>query len=287
MNKQSNDTSLAAGTRIRDAEPQPHLGHRDRLRRRVAEQGLEGMPPHEILEFLLCYVIPRQNVNELAHALIDHFGSLEGVLCSGVDMLRSVRGVGLRTAQWLTLVGDAVFSCGRLCWEDRPELRNLLQLLRYACQLRQHVSPPCSVQLCLDINDRLLFQRRLTDSRAWGEPMCLRRALADVLENQASGAIILQFVGPMHAEPDEYDVSRAAAYADTLSLAHSSLTDVLIVGEGSISSLRQLGLLTPPATDAPERFLREDYLLGMPDVAVWDADQLRACLEDDPADDPW
>lgn len=263
---------------------EPHGGHRDRLRRKVEEQGLEAMAPHEILEFLLYYVIPRQDVNELAHALMNHFGSLEGVLRADKAMLCSVRGVGARTAQWLMLVGDAVFCCGGLRAEDRPALSNLLELLRYACALRRKITPPCSVQLCLDVNDRLVFQRKLTDSRAWGEPLCLRRALADVLENQAGSAIILEFIGPIHAEADDYDLSHAAAYAQTLCLADSSLTDVVLIGEGDVASLRQRGLLDLPESVGGKRFLREDYLRGMPDVAAWDAARLRAYLEDDPAD---
>lgn len=283
-NKRLNDI-YASFMELYDGELDSHLGHRDRLRRRVAEHDLEHLPPHETLEFLLYFLIPRQNVNELAHALIEQFGSLDCVLRASVDMLLQVHGIGLRTAQWLAMLGDTTACFGRLCWEDRPKLGNLLQTLQYACELRQHVIPPSSIHLCLDINDRLLYQRRLTDSRAWGEPLCLRAGLADVLENQATGTIIFQFVGPLHAEPDEYDISRAAAYADTLAAAQSRLTDVVIVGEGNIVSMRQLGLIPSSSSSSTERYLREDYLHGMPDVASMSADQLRTCLEDDPADE--
>lgn len=265
-----------------DIDLESHLGHRDRLRYRVARRGLDGMPHHEILEYLLYSVIPRQDVNELSHALMEHFGSLEGVLRAGVDMLCSVPGVGLRTAQWLALAGDAIFCCGRLYWEDRPQIGNLLQTLQYACHLRRGLTPPCSVQLCLDINDRLLFQRTLTNSRAWGEPIYLRRALADVLENQAARVLIFQFVGPLHTDPDEYDINRARAYADTLFSAQSCLTDVLLIGEGGMTSMRQLDLITTSEPDTSMRFLREDYLGSMPNLTGMNAEQLRACLEDDP-----
>ena len=57
-----------------------HEGHRKRLRQRARATQLEGFQPHEVLELLLTYAIPRQDVNPLAHALIDRFGSLSGVL---------------------------------------------------------------------------------------------------------------------------------------------------------------------------------------------------------------
>lgn len=280
-NRRSSDI-YASFLEFEEIDLDSHLGHRDRLRRRVAEHDLIHLPPHETLEFLLYFLIPRQNVNDLAHALIEQFGSLDYVLRASVHTLRDVHGIGLRTAQWLALLGDVTACFGRLDWEDRPRLSNLMETLEYACELQRHIIPPSSIHACLDINDRLLYQRRLTDSRAWGEPLCLRTGLADVLENQATGTIIFQFVGPLHAEPDEYDISRAAAYADVLAAAQSRLTDVIIIGEGSMVSMRQRGLIPPPASSSAERYLREDYLRGMPDVTNMSADQLRACLENDP-----
>ena len=57
-----------------------HEGHRARLRRKVRETGLDALAPHEILEFLLYHIVPRQDVNALAHRLLERFGSVEGVL---------------------------------------------------------------------------------------------------------------------------------------------------------------------------------------------------------------
>ena len=57
-----------------------HDGHRQRMRERFRKDGLEGFAPHEVLELLLFYGRARGDVNPLAHALLDTFGSLKGVL---------------------------------------------------------------------------------------------------------------------------------------------------------------------------------------------------------------
>ena len=44
-----------------------HEGHRERMRERVINSGIENMPPHEVLEFLLFYAIPRKDTNPIAH----------------------------------------------------------------------------------------------------------------------------------------------------------------------------------------------------------------------------
>ena len=41
-----------------------HAGHRERLKKRAQEVGLTALPPHEVIELLLFYAVPRQDVNE-------------------------------------------------------------------------------------------------------------------------------------------------------------------------------------------------------------------------------
>ena len=52
-----------------------HQGHRQRLRNRFLEQGLDQFTEVQVLELLLFYCIPRQDTNELAHRLLRYFGS--------------------------------------------------------------------------------------------------------------------------------------------------------------------------------------------------------------------
>ena len=64
-----------------------HAGHRQRLKNRYLDFGVENFSDHELLEMLLFYAIPQRNTNDLAHALIDRFGSLAGVLSADIDSL--------------------------------------------------------------------------------------------------------------------------------------------------------------------------------------------------------
>lgn len=63
-----------------DTERNLHEGHRERLRQRFLGGGLEGFDDHTALELLLCFAIPRRDVNIIAHRLMDTFGSLHAVL---------------------------------------------------------------------------------------------------------------------------------------------------------------------------------------------------------------
>lgn len=80
-----------------------HGGHRQRQRERFRATGLDGFAPHEVLELILGYAIPRQDVNPLAHRLLEHFGSLHNVMDASVEELMRVEGIGEYTAVLLSL----------------------------------------------------------------------------------------------------------------------------------------------------------------------------------------
>ena len=68
-----------------------HEGHREKLRNRfINEKGFEHFEDHQILEFLLFYTFPQKDTNPLAHRLLEHFGSLKGVLEARPEQLMAV-----------------------------------------------------------------------------------------------------------------------------------------------------------------------------------------------------
>ena len=80
-----------------------HDGHRKRLKTQFLIHG-EDFHDHQLLELLLCYAIPQGDVNGLAHALLDQFGSLAGVFDALPPSLTRVDGVGEHTAVLLKLI---------------------------------------------------------------------------------------------------------------------------------------------------------------------------------------
>ena len=80
-----------------------HQGHRARMRERFLKQGLDGFADHEVLELILFYAIPQRNVNPLAHALLERFGSFHAVLEASREELLKTDGVGEYAASLLAL----------------------------------------------------------------------------------------------------------------------------------------------------------------------------------------
>ena len=70
-----------------------HKGHRERLKQRFLEEGLDNFTDIQVLELLLFYAIPRSDTNPIAHSLLEHFGSLSRVLEADVEELKKVPGI--------------------------------------------------------------------------------------------------------------------------------------------------------------------------------------------------
>lgn len=83
----------------------PHKEHRDRVRKEFLENGFsDSTPPHKLLEMLLFYSIPRKDTNEISHALLDRFGSIEAILNASAAELMRVKGIGENSAALIKLL---------------------------------------------------------------------------------------------------------------------------------------------------------------------------------------
>ncbi len=87
-----------------DKKDNPHKHHRSRLRARFQKEGLRSFEDHNILELLLFYAIPQKDTNDLAHALLDKFGSLAAVFDAEIGDLCKVNGIGENAATLIKLI---------------------------------------------------------------------------------------------------------------------------------------------------------------------------------------
>lgn len=83
-----------------------HRHHRLRLKNRFLKNGLEDFEPHNVLELLLFFAVPQGDTNELAHVLLNKFGSIADVFSAPYSELVKIKGVGDHTATMLKLMPE-------------------------------------------------------------------------------------------------------------------------------------------------------------------------------------
>lgn len=82
-----------------------HANHRKRMLQQYLSSRGAQMLPHQLLELLLFYCIPRRDTNPLAHRLLDRFTSIPNLLEQSEEALCSVEGFGPASARLLRCVG--------------------------------------------------------------------------------------------------------------------------------------------------------------------------------------
>ena len=82
-----------------------HSGHRERLRSKLLSAQFDYLCPHELLELLTFYSIPRRDTNEIAHRILSYFNqNFSAVFEASPSELKKIEGVGEQTAALIVLV---------------------------------------------------------------------------------------------------------------------------------------------------------------------------------------
>ncbi len=246
-----------------------HAGHRERLRERFRLDGLQGFAPHEALELLLTYAIPRINVNPLAHRLIDHFGGLPGVLEATPQELCQVNGVGERTAAMLALMLPMMRMYEQEKLTPKRQLATYADLVAYCRSLFLGMNDEQFYVLCFDARLRLLSAELIATGMPTAVEASPRAVLRQVLRHNAVGAVISHNHPSGSPLPSQEDMDVTAEIKRLLDGAEVRLYDHVIVGGQEHFSFQREGLLetgggliafpqresTPLAADRPQRVL--------------------------------
>ena len=215
-----------------------HAGHRERLRQRAKDGALAAFKPHEVIELLLFYALPRRDVNELAHRLDKRFGGVRGVLAASEQALRAEPGIGARAARLLACVGEVCRAYAQLDSEDRPALGTPETFRAFCMKLRFWIEGEQTWLFCVNQEGRLLLAGPVTTSAGWARPEHVRAALADALSSHGSGALIARFVQRESPEPAACDRECARTYARAFAEVEIPLQECLMVAAQGAYSLR-------------------------------------------------
>lgn len=227
-----------------------HAGHRSRLRRRFATEGLDNFQPHEVLELLLYQTIPQRDVNPLAHELIRQFGSLSAVLEADPQALMAVEGVGERTALWLGSVKNMVRHYRTLSLNDRPRLSTLSNISDYCVNLLMDEKENALWLFNLNMAGFLMHSALLSTAEAI-DARAVTRAIADLsIRYHAQCFVLVQRRSParMRVRPD--DILLTQAICDALYSIRIPMIDHLLICGHRVQSMREAGILYPDNAQA-------------------------------------
>ena len=222
-----------------------HTGHRQRLKERFRQEGLDSFDELHVLELLLFYAIPQGDTNPLAHELLNRFGSLTGVLEAKREELEQVKGLGAHSVTLLRLVTEL----GRYYAVQRMSMERVLPTLE---KCGEYLVPFFIGQreetvylLCLDGKCKVLACRKLGQGGVNSVGVPIRRVVETALNTNASSVILAHNHPSGLALPTTEDVQVTKKVATALDLVGVRLADHVIVADQDFVSLTDSGLYNP------------------------------------------
>ena len=218
-----------------------HQGHRQRLRQRFLKEGLDNFTDIQVLELMLFFSIPRQDTNPIAHALLDHFGSLSRVLEAPVEELKRVEGIGEQSALLLKLFHESA----RYYQVDKTLREKILPTIS-ACG--EYLVPfffgrqvETVYLLCLDAKCKVLCCQQVGEGSVNSAGISVRRIAEIALNAKATTAVLAHNHPSGIALPSAEDVQTTQRVAAALRAVEVILADHIIVADGDYVSMIQSG----------------------------------------------
>lgn len=201
-----------------------HAGHRQRLRQQLLLADYTKMPEHLVTELMLTFILPYKDVNPLAHALLNEFGSLANVLEADLDALKKVKGVGEVTAHYLKFCSRLpdIFASSKAGRKHR--IRNVQQIVDYVRDFKK-IKPRESFEyMCLNGRGEVLHFGNVGMGSAKALMGKNRELLERILKYPTHSAVIVHTIpkGKVMATKEDID------YAENLKTLLDSLSIRLI-----------------------------------------------------------
>lgn len=221
-----------------------HEGHRERKKEQFRQHGLDSFADHEALELLLYYAIPRRDTNQTAHALLDRFGTLEGVFLASRAELMEVPGVGENTATLLTLLLPLFRRINRGGKRNSPVILDTLERRgSYFLRLLYGARDELFYQASLDAKGKLLECTLLSEGGSDSVSISVRRVVENALRARASAVVLAHNHPSGMALPSREDGETTLQLRAALQTVGIPLVDHIIVADNDFVSLRASGLL--------------------------------------------
>lgn len=214
-----------------------HCGHRERIRNRLRREGLASFSEHEVLELLLTYAIPRQDVNPLAHELIARFGRLSNVLEADESELLRVPGMGANAALLITMMPQLMRYYQMNALGERPVITNVADSRAYCAPLFVGAHEEHIYMVCLNQKGHVLHLSLLQTGTIDEVPLYPRTVVETALRHNAHSVILAHNHPSGTAEASQADVDTTKSIALALQTIGIKLLDHLVFAGGECYSM--------------------------------------------------
>ena len=215
-----------------------HEGHRQRVKEKFLLNGLDNFNDHQVLEMLLFYAVPRRDTNELAHKLINKFGSFSAVLDAPTNVLIDC-GLSQNAAVLLKLIppisslyiNDKFSNEHKIITDDNIGDRIIPNFIS--------AEDEQVLLLLLDAKGKELYCGIISKGSVNASEIYTRKIIQLAVKYNASGAILAHNHPSGVAIPSIADINTTKEIYDALNHINVLLADHIIIADGDGVSIAQ------------------------------------------------
>jgi DNA repair protein RadC len=212
-----------------------------RPREKLLQRGPGALSDAELLALLLRTGIQGKNVVQLAQELVDRFGGIAGLLHSGPDALKAVKGLGpAKRAEILAVVELARRALAQEI-QQRPLFDSPQAVAHYLQLQLGHKPHEVFAVLFLDSQHRLLALEELFRGTLSQTSVYPREVVLRALHHHAAAVVLAHNHPSGTAEPSRADEMLTQTLKSALALVDVRVLDHFIVTAGACRSMAEMG----------------------------------------------
>lgn len=218
-----------------------HDGHRERMRTRIQNAGIENLQPHEVLEYILYAFIPRKDTNPIAHNLIDKFGSISAVFDAGIEDLTSVDGISEITAIFLHSM-KGIMNCYQIDKSKaKVKMNTLNKATEYISGFLAYENKEKAYILLLNNQSELLKMELLGNGTVDQVGIYVREITESAIRNGATNVIICHNHPSGNVSPSVDDINLTRSIYTAMRMINIRLLDHIIIAGKNYYSMKFAG----------------------------------------------
>jgi len=216
-----------------------HDGHRERLTDLILSAGIDNVSQFQAVESFLTFILPRGDVNPLAHRLLDKYETFSNILEANVSDLIQIKGLNERSAKKIKLFAEVISYYPSSKMTKKTNLKNSGEFLDNIEQLLRFKTTENLYMFAFSHNFSLI-QKRSYDMKEVREVGISPYELYNFISSTKLSYLIIVHNHPHGTAMASPNDEHAVSYIEELIKNHNcKLLDSFIIGIDGIYSEKQ------------------------------------------------
>ena len=211
--------------------------HRERVKKAYLNNSFDSMNDANVLELLLFYSIPRKDVKEISYALLNRYGSLEGVFEADIKDLMKVEGVGENTAILINLFHNTSIRIEKNKNKKVKKLDDFKKAMDFAKNELVGINKEKVLVICLDNNLNIISVNDVSNGNASTATVEPYKVMECIFRDSAANVILAHNHPKGEAQPSIDDIEFTVELIGFCRMVKVRIIDHIIVGADSTYSM--------------------------------------------------